>query len=267
MRLLRRGPHRDTTGDEHIDAEIEYHQPPKPARGRARRADHADRHEHRRAAEGDADARSTPVDGYTAVRLKLVNDGIAIYEAPLQNAALTFADGETEAGRHRRERNLLTPLRPRARAHRRRPIAQRLPALRRRRRPRRARTLPARARDRPDHRRRDLEPGLAGYVGFSWRGLACSSAERWRSPRWSRSSLQAAPPGAMTPPSRTLRVSCRSWPRRPRAAAGTRPRARSRARRRTQSSTTGSRSSTSRARAGRSGSPSSSRSPPATRTS
>ncbi len=84
--------HTEKTGDDHIDAEIEYHQPPKPAE----------------AGLGETITltgtnigvrlKVTPTDiekedGYTIVRLKLVNDGIAVYEAPLQNAALTFAGG------------------------------------------------------------------------------------------------------------------------------------------------------------------------------
>ena len=84
--------HTEKTGDDHIDAEIEYHQPPKPAE----------------AGLGETITRTgtnigvrlkvTPtrlerVDGFDVLRLKLVNDGIAVYEAPLQNAALTFPGG------------------------------------------------------------------------------------------------------------------------------------------------------------------------------
>lgn len=87
--------HTEKTGDDHIDAEIEYHQPPKPAE----------------AALGETitltgtnigvrlkvtPTRVEQVDGYTAVHFKLVNDGIAVYEAPLQNAAIKFANGETK---------------------------------------------------------------------------------------------------------------------------------------------------------------------------
>jgi len=81
--------HTEETGDDHIDAEIEYHQPPKPAE--------ADLGETITLTGTNIGVRLkvTPTDieqadGYTVVHLKLVNDGIAVYEAPLQNAELAF---------------------------------------------------------------------------------------------------------------------------------------------------------------------------------
>jgi hypothetical protein len=87
--------HNEPTGDEDTDIETEYHQPPKPAE----------------AGLGETITLTGTnigvrlkvtvtaverVDQYLAVRLKLANDGIAVYEAPLQNAALTLAGGETK---------------------------------------------------------------------------------------------------------------------------------------------------------------------------
>ncbi len=91
--------HSEPTGDEAADVEAEYHQPPKPAE----------------AALGETITLTgtnigirqrvtvTAVDDlaeYTAVRLKLENTGITVYEAPLRNAALTFADGEPQPPAH-----------------------------------------------------------------------------------------------------------------------------------------------------------------------
>jgi hypothetical protein len=85
--------HDGPTGDEHADVEAEYHQPPKPAE----------------AGLGDAITLTgvnigirqkvtvTKVDragDYTAVHLKLENTGITVYEAPLRNATVTYADGD-----------------------------------------------------------------------------------------------------------------------------------------------------------------------------
>lgn len=83
----------EPTGDEETDIETEYHQPPRPAE----------------AGLGETvtltgtnigirlKATVTTVErvgSYTAVHLKLRNTGITVYEAPLQNAAVTYPGGE-----------------------------------------------------------------------------------------------------------------------------------------------------------------------------
>jgi hypothetical protein len=86
--------HNEPTGDEHVDVEAEYHQPPKPAE----------------AGLGDAITLTgtnigirqkvtvTKVDrtgDHTAVHLELENTGITVYEAPLRNASVTYPGGKT----------------------------------------------------------------------------------------------------------------------------------------------------------------------------
>jgi hypothetical protein len=85
--------HDEPTGDAETDVEIEYHQPPRPAE----------------AGLGEAITLTGTNIGirqkvtvtkvgragdYTAVHLKLENTGIAVYEAPLRNATVTYADGD-----------------------------------------------------------------------------------------------------------------------------------------------------------------------------
>ena len=104
--------HSSPRATRHADVEAEYHQPPKPAE----------------AALGETITLTgtnigirqrvtvTAVDDlgeYTAVRLKLENTGITVYEAPLRNAALTFADGEPQPPAHGREGELQPQLRHR----------------------------------------------------------------------------------------------------------------------------------------------------------
>jgi hypothetical protein len=84
--------HNEPTGDAETDIEIEYHQPPRPAE----------------AGLGEPITltgtnigirlRVTPtkvetVGDQVAVRLKLENTGITVYDAPLRQAALTFDGG------------------------------------------------------------------------------------------------------------------------------------------------------------------------------
>jgi hypothetical protein len=85
--------HNEPTGDADLDVEAEYHQPPRPAE----------------AGVGESITLTgtnigirqkvtvTKVDragGYTAVHLKLENTGITVYEAPLRNATVSYADGD-----------------------------------------------------------------------------------------------------------------------------------------------------------------------------
>jgi hypothetical protein len=85
--------HNEPTGDEETDIETEYHQPPRPAE----------------AGLGETitltgtnigirlEATVTKVDrvgSHTAVHVKLRNTGITVYEAPLQNATVTYPGGE-----------------------------------------------------------------------------------------------------------------------------------------------------------------------------
>jgi hypothetical protein len=85
--------HNEPTGDAETDVEIEYHQPPRPAE--------AGLGESITLTGTNIGIRQkvtvTKVDragGYTAVHLKLENTGITVYEAPLRNATVSYADGD-----------------------------------------------------------------------------------------------------------------------------------------------------------------------------
>jgi hypothetical protein len=85
--------HNEPTGDPETDVEIEYHQPPRPAE--------AGLGETITLTGTNIGIRQkvtvTKVDragDYTAVHLKLENTGITVYEAPLHNASVTYADGD-----------------------------------------------------------------------------------------------------------------------------------------------------------------------------
>ncbi len=98
--------HNEPTGDAETDVEIEYHQPPRPAE--------AGLGETITLTGTNIGIRQkvtvTKVDragDYTAVHLKLENTGITVYEAPLRNATVTYADGDPVGGRGGREREVL----------------------------------------------------------------------------------------------------------------------------------------------------------------
>jgi hypothetical protein len=85
--------HTEPTGDAETDVEIEYHQPPRPAE--------AGLGESITLTGTNIGIRQkvtvTKVDragDHTAVHLKLENTGITVYEAPLRNATVTYADGD-----------------------------------------------------------------------------------------------------------------------------------------------------------------------------
>src|SRR5689334_2524565 len=85
--------HDEPTGDEHADVEAEYHQPPKPAEaglGEAITLTGVNIGIRQKVTVTKVDR----VGEHTAVHLKLENTGITVYEAPLRNAAVSYADGD-----------------------------------------------------------------------------------------------------------------------------------------------------------------------------
>jgi hypothetical protein len=80
------------TGDTETDIEVEYHQPPKPAQtgvGRTITLTGTNIGVRMRVTV----AKVERVGKYTAVELAMRNTGIAVYEAPLKQAVLSYPDG------------------------------------------------------------------------------------------------------------------------------------------------------------------------------
>ena len=85
--------HNEPTGDAETDVEIEYHQPPRPAEaglGESITLTGTNIGIRQKVTVTKVDR----VGDYTAVHLKLENTGITVYEAPLRNASVTYADGD-----------------------------------------------------------------------------------------------------------------------------------------------------------------------------
>jgi hypothetical protein len=85
--------HNEPTGDPESDIESEYHQPPRPAEaglGETITLTGTNIGIRLRVTVTKVER----VGEHTAVQLKLRNTGIAVYEAPLQNAAVTYPGGE-----------------------------------------------------------------------------------------------------------------------------------------------------------------------------
>jgi hypothetical protein len=84
--------HNEPTGDAETDIETEYHQPPRPAQaglGETITLTGTNIGIRLRATVTKVER----VGSHTAVHVKLRNTGITVYEAPLQNAAVTFPGG------------------------------------------------------------------------------------------------------------------------------------------------------------------------------
>ena len=149
--------HVDQGGDESADVEAEYHQPPQPPVVGLGETITLTGSNIGIRQEVTLD-RVKRAGNRTEVTLSLENTGIAVYEAPLQNASLTYAGGKTvpvgsEEVVQRRPRPGLS-------AHGRGPGRGDLPGVRDRRR-QGSGGVRAGARAGPDRSRRDLEPALA----------------------------------------------------------------------------------------------------------
>jgi hypothetical protein len=88
--------HNEPTGDPESDIESEYHQPPRPAEaglGETITLTGTNIGIRLRVTVTKVER----VGDHTAVQLKLRNTGVAVYEAPLHNAAVTYPGGEPVA--------------------------------------------------------------------------------------------------------------------------------------------------------------------------
>ena len=117
--------------DPNADAEVALLPAAASRRGQARRHDHPDRREHRRASPRSTvtGVETVEVDGkeYTAVELELDNDvgGITVLDSELKSATLTYPDGKVQPVAKRGVKAPLLELVRRDRAHRRRRQARR----------------------------------------------------------------------------------------------------------------------------------------------